>query len=135
MPASTSAFRGKSSPLSIAILMRLDGGYCEVADDETAFGGHRVPQYQAFLLDVGPTPDLKQADLPWVRGMYAALEPHSTGGVYVNATSEYDDTRVRAIYGPKYERLAKLKARYDPDNVFHRTANIRPALPDAWQAG
>jgi hypothetical protein len=57
------------------------------------------------------------------------MQLHSTGGVYVNFLGDEGDKRVRAAYGEaKYERLAALKTRYDPDNVFRVNQNIRPLL-------
>ena len=50
-------------------------------------------------------------------------------GSYVNGMTEFEEDRVRASYGAaKYQRLSRIKAEYDPDNVFHRNANIKPSL-------
>jgi FAD/FMN-containing dehydrogenase len=70
-----------------------------------------------------------EAERAWVRDFWNAMRPHATGaGGYVNFMSEVDEDRVRASYGAaKYQRLARIKAEYDPDNVFHLNANIRPA--------
>ena len=64
----------------------------------------------------------------WVRSMWDDLKPYMMGETaYVNALESQDVQRVRDTYGPKYERLAAIKAKYDPDNLFHRNANIEPA--------
>ena len=79
---------------------------------------------------LAPTPELLDADRVWVRNMWDALTPYSSNiGGYVNFMNEYQEDRVRAAYGAaKYDRLAGIKAQYDPDNVFRLNANIRPAV-------
>ncbi len=119
----------KNSPLSLQLMYRLDGAYSEVDDDATAFGGERSPRYAVFIVGVCASPELLPAERTWVREFWDDLQPHTAGiGAYVNTMSEPDVDRVRATYGPdKYRRLARVKAAYDPDNVFHRNANITPA--------
>ena len=46
---------------------------------------------------------------------------------YINVLVEQDDARVPESYGPKFDRLQWIKAKYDPDNVFRHNANIKPA--------
>lgn len=118
----------KNSPLSVTLMYRLDGAYAEVGVDETAFGSDRTPCYMAFLIALCPVPEMLPAERAWVRSLWDALRPHSSGiGTYVNALTEQDEGRLRASYGPaKYERLARIKGRYDPGNVFHLNANIKP---------
>lgn len=118
----------KSSPLSVALLYRLDGGYSEVGDDDTAFSGGRSPRYAIFIIAVSPTPEPLPAERVWVRSFWDALQPHTLGiGTYVNAMSGDDFDRVKAAYGDaKYARLAEIKTAYDPGNVFHRNVNILP---------
>jgi FAD/FMN-containing dehydrogenase len=69
-----------------------------------------------------------RACIGWARGLFDRLAPHATGGVYVNFMPEDEPDRVsRGAYGGNYQRLAQLKARYDPDNLFRRNRNIAPA--------
>ncbi|MBW0010065.1 MAG: BBE domain-containing protein, partial [Pseudonocardiales bacterium] len=72
---------------------------------------------------------LGDADRRWVRSFWRVLLPRARGiGGYLNAVSELEEYRVRASYGPaKYQRLARTKAIYDPENVFHHNADITPA--------
>jgi FAD/FMN-containing dehydrogenase len=120
----------KTSPMSLLELYRLGGAYAEVGEDETAFGGRRTSRFGVFMIGLTTNPEQLVAERAWVRSFWEALRPHATGaGGYVNAMTEIEDDRVRASYGPvKYERLARVKAAYDPDNVFHLNANITPAL-------
>jgi hypothetical protein len=119
----------KNSPLSVLEFYRLDQAYSQAGDDDTAFSGGRSPRFAVFIIATCPTPDLLAADRAWARSFWQALRPHSLGaGSYVNAMTEFDDDRVRAAYGPaKYHRLAKIKAKYDPQNLFHHNATIQPA--------
>jgi FAD/FMN-containing dehydrogenase len=63
----------------------------------------------------------------WARDYWAALHPYSAGGSYVNFMMEEGDARIRATYGGNYDRLAAVKAAYDPTNLFRVNQNIEPA--------
>ncbi|MFF1817451.1 FAD-binding oxidoreductase [Kribbella sp. NPDC058245] len=118
----------KVSPMSATLIYRLDKAYSGVDDDATAFGGERSDRFALFIVGHTAVPELLAAEQQWVRGFWEALQPHTVGiGSYVNGMTESDDDRIKASYGPKYERLQQIKAKYDPDNVFHRNQNIKPA--------
>jgi FAD/FMN-containing dehydrogenase len=116
----------KHSPLSVLLFYRLDEAYCETSDDETAFGGGRTPRFMGFFVGLCPAPEMFAAEREWVRSLFGALHPHMmTEGTYINALSDEEDHRIRATYGAKYDRLFAIKAKYDPENLFHRNANIK----------
>jgi FAD/FMN-containing dehydrogenase len=118
----------KSSPLSVLLFYRLDEAYCEIGEDEIAFGGGRTPRYMGFFIGLCPTPEMLVAERQWVRSLWDALRPHMvSAGTYVNGLVEQDDHRIRITYGTKYDRLADIKNKYDPGNIFHHNANIKSA--------
>ena len=118
----------RNSPLSVVLFYRLDEAYSEVDDNESAFGGDRSPRYMGFFIGLSPTPDLLPSEREWVRSMWNDLKPYMMGtGSYVNALESQETDRVRETYGVKYERLTAIKAKYDPQNLFHRNVNIKSA--------
>ena len=117
----------KISPLSALLFYLVDGRYSSVGDEDTAYAGERTPGWYVFPLAVCPAPEMLPGEREWVRSLYAALEPHLLKRTYPNTIYE-DGSDNRAVYGPaKYDRLAQIKRMYDPDNVFHRNVNIKPA--------
>jgi len=104
----------------------IDGAAHDVAPEDTAFAYRDATWSQVFI---GVSPDPADADAlrDWTVGYWEALHPYSAGGAYVNFMMEEGQGRVRATYGPNYERLARVKATYDPDNVFRVNQNIQPA--------
>ena len=63
----------------------------------------------------------------WASAYWQALHPHTMGGAYVNFMMDEGQERVRATYRDNYDRLARIKQRYDPDNLFHVNQNIDPS--------
>jgi FAD/FMN-containing dehydrogenase len=117
----------KMSPLSIVPIFVMGGAYGRVEADACAFGGSRDIRYIVNISASTPSPADFEAERAWVRAYWSALVEHAVGvGSYVNYMSEYEEDRVRSSYGPKYDRLQRIKATYDPNNVFHLNANIPP---------
>jgi FAD/FMN-containing dehydrogenase len=107
-------------------LYPINGACHDVTADATAFG-HRDATYACVIAGTWPDPADNEANIGWVRDYYAALAPHSAPGGYVNFASADDQQYVRDNYGAGYDRLAQVKRRYDPANLFHLNQNITPA--------
>jgi FAD/FMN-containing dehydrogenase len=104
---------------------QLGGAVSRVPNDATAYG-HRDGQ---FVLNVhGRWQDRGKdsACIGWARDLFNATAPFATGNVYVNFLTQDEEDRVRAAYGRNYDRLSKLKNKYDPRNLFRLNQNIRP---------
>jgi FAD/FMN-containing dehydrogenase len=104
----------------------IDGAANDVAVEDTAFA-YRDATWSQVFIGVSPDPADAGALRDWTVGYWEALHPYSAGGAYVNFMMEEGQERVRATYGPNYARLARVKAAYDPDNVFRVNQNIAPA--------
>jgi FAD/FMN-containing dehydrogenase len=116
-----------TSPHSAMLVMHLGGAAARVPEDATAVGNRRAE----LVFNVqGAWEDAAEdhRHIAWTRDFWSAVRPFSSGGTYVNfLTEDADQERVRAAYGPQlYDRLARVKARYDPDNLLRANQNIRP---------
>jgi FAD/FMN-containing dehydrogenase len=106
-------------------LYPIDGAVHDVGAGDTAWA-YRDSQYGAVFAGVDPDPANVDAIRRWSVEYQEALHPHSAGGAYVNMYMDEGQDRVRASYGDNYDRLAEIKAKYDPDNTFRLNQNIQP---------
>jgi len=107
-------------------LYPIDGVASRVGNDETAWA-FRDARWAHVIVGVDPEASSASALRDWCVGYSEALAPYTMGAGYVNMMMDEGPDRVRASYRDNYERLAKLKAKYDADNFFHVNQNIRPA--------
>jgi len=113
------------SPFTGIGLQQITGVASRVAPTATAFA-HRARHYDFLILSQWDDPADSPANVSWTRELFDAMSPHFRG-VYVNNLGEEGSDRVQDAYGVNYDRLAGIKAAYDPDNVFRLNQNIRPA--------
>ncbi len=78
------------------------------------------------MAGVDPDPANREKITSSARSYWEAIHPHSAGGAYVNMMMEEGQDRVRASYRDNYERLARIKREYDPNNFFRVNQNIKP---------
>jgi FAD/FMN-containing dehydrogenase len=103
----------------------ISGAAARVGATDTAWPA-RDGGWVQVIVGVDPDPANSQLVTDWARSYSEAVQPYGAGG-YVNMIMEEGADRVRGIYGPNYDRLAQIKAKYDPDNLFHVNQNIGPA--------
>lgn len=114
------------TPQSEIFIGHLGGAANRVPADATAYSRRDAE----FVMNVHTRWEDSAQDtrcMEWTRAFFAATAPFATGGVYVNFLGHDDLGRVEAAYGGNYGRLARLKTRYDPGNLFSVNQNIRPA--------
>ena len=115
-----------SSPLTAVVVEYYGGAASRVGTAETAFA-HREAMFDIGVLAQWANEADSDAERAWARALATALEPFSSGKYLLNFLDGDDAGLVRAAFGENYARLAQVKARYDPSNLFQLNQNIRPA--------
>jgi len=119
------------SPGSAVTIERIGGAVTRVGKEATAFN-HRDAGNNLVIVGLWPDPTAAEENVTWVRDLWNAMAPYSSGGVYVNYLGQESDGgsgRIEAAYGPeKYARLVALKNKFDPTNLFRLNQNIRPTV-------
>ena len=110
---------------SLMHMYPIDGAAHDLAPSDTAWS-YRDAQFASVFAGVDNDPANADAIRQWSVDYFEALHPYSAGGAYVNMMMDEGQERVRASYRDNYDRLARVKATYDPDNLFHVNQNIQP---------
>jgi FAD/FMN-containing dehydrogenase len=106
-------------------LYPVNGAASRVKNSDTPWS-YRDATWSSVIVGVDPDPTKKEEISAWAKEYWNALHPYSAGGAYINFMMEEGEDRVRATYGKNYNRLAKIKKRYDPGNLFRVNQNIKP---------
>ena len=107
-------------------LYPINGAAHRVGRKDTAFS-YREATWAEVIVGVDPDPAKKERITTWAKEYWDALHPHSAGGAYVNFMMDEGDNRVKDSYRDNYDRLAAVKAKFDPTNLFRVNQNIQPA--------
>lgn len=124
----------RSSPRSLAILEHAHGAVGRVPVEATAFPA-RNAAYDLVVIAAWTQAHEDAQHIDWARRFHAAMEPWSSGEVYVNALDQDDTARIPEAYGMNYARLRMVKAQYDPENRFRRNQNLPPLNQSAVDPG
>src|SRR5262245_949737 len=114
------------SPECEVFIAHVGGAMARVAANATAWPNRSAH----FIMNVHTRWREKGEDsacVGWARKLFDATAPFASGSVYVNFMPDDESDRVEKAYGANYRRLAEIKRRYDPDNLFRMNQNIRPA--------
>ena len=113
-------------PRSLFVFQQVGGAIARAPAEQSAYA-NRDAAYDAFPVSIWTDPAQDEANVAWVSATYEAMRPFGTNGVYVNNLGDEGEDRVRAAYGANYRRLAALKRKFDPTNLFRANQNVRPA--------
>lgn len=111
-------------------LYPINGAAHRVGKNDTAWS-FRESNWAAVIVGVDPNPANNDKITAWAKDYWEVLHPYSAGGAYVNFMMDEGEDRIRATYQDNYDRLVKIKTKYDPANLFRVNQNIRPAASRA----
>jgi hypothetical protein len=115
------------TPFCLMHLYPIDGAVHRVGKDATPWGA-RDATFSMVIAGISPEAKDAEALRSWGRAYWKAVHPFNMEGAYVNfLDADEADNRVEASYGANYARLAAIKAKYDPKNLFRLNQNIKPA--------
>jgi len=107
-------------------LYPIDGAAHRVGKNETPWS-YRDATWAEVIVGVDPDPANTKRITEWTKTYWDALHPYSAGGAYVNFMMDEGEERIKATYRDNYTRLASIKKKYDPTNLFRVNQNIKPA--------
>jgi FAD/FMN-containing dehydrogenase len=108
-------------------LYPINGAAHKTGNKETPWS-YRDAVWSEVIVGVDPEPANKDRITAWAKSYWEALHPHGAGGAYINFMMDGEgEDRIRATYRDNYDRLARIKAKFDSKNFFRVNQNIRPA--------
>jgi FAD/FMN-containing dehydrogenase len=113
------------SPRSLFVFQQVGGAIARAPVEQSAYA-NRDAAVDAFPVSIWTDPAEDEPNVAWASATYEAMRPFGTSGVYVNNLGDEGEDRVRAAYGANYQRLAALKRKFDPGNLFRANQNVRP---------
>jgi hypothetical protein len=114
------------SPFSATVLELYGGASSKEPEGGTAYP-HRQNEFDLVVISNWPNKQDDDKNISWTRGIWEAVQPHLSHKAYVNALGVEGEDRVKEAYGQNYDKLAALKQKYDPGNLFRMNQNIKPA--------
>ena len=105
----------------------MHGQVCRIPSDATAFQLRKSGSVHVGFWTAWRNPSDADRCTPWVHETHKLLQPYSGGRIYSNYMSSTGPQAAKSAFGSNYERLTKMKLKYDPDNFFHLNPNIVPS--------
>jgi hypothetical protein len=130
MPRRCADFANVPSPHTLVFFQQLGNAANRIGVQETAFS-QRDALCEWGCLSSWIDPAADHANITWTRELAEAMQPFGSGGAYITqmgVEAEEGADRIKAAYGPNYDRLVALKNKYDPTNLFRHNQNIKPVV-------